>query len=153
MPGSHNDINIIDRSHLFSALAKMQAPQCRFEINGNWYDFGYYLADYQSQRNFASYQEAARKDVERAFSVLRSRFSIVTGPARFWKKEYLTAIMKTCVILHNMIVEDERGCNLPFDYDGGAHVSPFRAFTADFVDLLVTEKFDALTDISNYATT
>ncbi|POM65641.1 LOW QUALITY PROTEIN: Transposon protein, Pong sub-class [Phytophthora palmivora] len=36
IPGSHNDINIIDRSHLFSPLANMQAPQCRFEINGNW---------------------------------------------------------------------------------------------------------------------
>ena len=57
---------------------------------------------------FAQKQESARKDVERAFGVLQSRFAIVKNPALQWDKEKIGKIMRTCVILHNMIVENER---------------------------------------------
>jgi hypothetical protein len=57
---------------------------------------------------FAEHQEGARKDVERAFGVLQSRFAIVRRPARLWKRKSIGRIMLACVILHNMIVEDER---------------------------------------------
>ncbi|KAK2662142.1 hypothetical protein Ddye_000716 [Dipteronia dyeriana] len=53
-------------------------------------------------------QEACRKDVERAFGVLQSRFAIVAGPTRFWHKHILHDIMTTCIIMHNMIIADER---------------------------------------------
>ncbi|KAL1204383.1 hypothetical protein V5N11_034638 [Cardamine amara subsp. amara] len=53
-------------------------------------------------------QEACRKDVERAFGVLQSRFAIVAGPSRLWSKKVLHDIMTTCIIMHNMIIEDER---------------------------------------------
>ncbi|XP_056849348.1 uncharacterized protein LOC108831479 [Raphanus sativus] len=32
----------------------------------------------------------------------------VAGPARFWSKKVLHDIMTTCIIMHNMIIEDER---------------------------------------------
>ena len=57
---------------------------------------------------YAQHQEGARKDVEKAFGVLQSRFDIVTRPARFWKQVDVVNIMQACVILHNMIVEDEK---------------------------------------------
>ncbi|XP_048631045.1 uncharacterized protein LOC125605081 [Brassica napus] len=57
---------------------------------------------------FAERQESTRKDVERAFGVLQSRFAIVKNPALLWDKEKIGEIMRTCVILHNMIVENER---------------------------------------------
>ncbi|XP_048611755.1 uncharacterized protein LOC125586024 [Brassica napus] len=58
---------------------------------------------------FAERQESTRKDVERAFGVLQSRFAIVKNPVLLWDKEKIGRIMRTCVILHNMIVENERG--------------------------------------------
>ncbi|XP_058223192.1 uncharacterized protein LOC131332896 [Rhododendron vialii] len=102
-----------------------RAPPAHFVVNGSQYDTGYYLADgiypkwatlvqtiSQPQRrkkqHFARMQEACRKDVERAFGVLKARWAIVSGPARFWSEEDLGYIMKTCVILHNMIIEDQR---------------------------------------------
>ena len=60
------------------------------------------------KKYFAKAQEAVRKDVERAFGVLQAQFAIVRGPARMWDKATLRQIMTTCVIMHNMIVEDER---------------------------------------------
>ena len=60
-------------------------------------------------------QEACRKDVERAFGVLQSRFSIVAGQMRYWDKEVLRDIMITCIILHNMIIEDECDLSSPIE--------------------------------------
>jgi hypothetical protein len=55
---------------------------------------------------FAKLQEAIRKDVERAFGVLQAKWAIVGRPARFWSVQTMTIIMRCCVILHNMCVED-----------------------------------------------
>lgn len=57
---------------------------------------------------FAERQAAARKDVERAFGVLQARFAIVRQPALAYDEDVLADIMKACIIIHNMIVEDER---------------------------------------------
>ena len=121
MPGSHNVINVLQRSPLFVRLAEGQAPEVHYTINGHDYTMGYYLADsiYPSwatfvktilepqgnkKKYFALAQEACRKDVERAFGVLQARFAIVRGPARFWDDDKLSLIMRACVIMHNMII-------------------------------------------------
>ena len=66
---------------------------------------------------FAKAQEAYRKDVECAFEVLQARFAIVRGPARFFYQETLQDIIKACIILHNMIIEDERDEVEAVDFD------------------------------------
>jgi hypothetical protein len=45
MPGSHNDINVLDRSPLFADLTSGRAPSVTFTVNGQECDMGYYLAD------------------------------------------------------------------------------------------------------------
>jgi len=99
LPGSHNDINVLDRSFLFSDLVQGRAPPVNYTINDHNYTMGYYLADgiypqwatfvktiSSPQRNwrkhFVAAQESARKDVECAFGVLQVRFAIVRGPTR-----------------------------------------------------------------------
>lgn len=63
---------------------------------------------------FTERQESARKDVERAFGVLQARFAIIRKPALAWSVDLLWKIMMTCIIIHNMIVEDERDTYLNY---------------------------------------
>ena len=70
----------------------------------------------EKRKRFAQEQESARKDVERAFGVLQSRRGIVRYPANTWSMQKLWEGMTACVIMHNMIVEDERPERL---YDQG----------------------------------
>ena len=39
------------------------------------------------------------------------------GLARLWRTKALDYIMKACIILHNMIIEDERDTNGVEDFD------------------------------------
>ncbi|XP_013594769.1 PREDICTED: uncharacterized protein LOC106302917, partial [Brassica oleracea var. oleracea] len=123
--GTLNDINVLDRSPVFDDILQGRAPKVKFKVNNHTYRMAYYLTDgiYPNWSTliqsiplpqgpkaevFAERQESTRKDVERAFGVLQSRFSIVKNPALLWDKEKIGRIMRTCVILHNMIVENER---------------------------------------------
>ncbi|XP_047978689.1 uncharacterized protein LOC125220573 [Salvia hispanica] len=61
-----------------------------------------------SRKYFARAQESATcKDVERAFGVLQSRFALVKGPTRFFYQGDIADIMYACIIMHNMIIDDE----------------------------------------------
>jgi hypothetical protein len=50
----------------------------------------------------------AMKDVERCFGVLQARFAIIKNPSRHWNVDFISNIMFTCCILHNMILENEQ---------------------------------------------
>ncbi|WVZ70827.1 hypothetical protein U9M48_019463 [Paspalum notatum var. saurae] len=121
---SNNDINALQRSPVFSSYLKGQSTPVEFEVNGHTYNMGYYLADGiypewpafvksihhpmdTKTQHFSRRQESARKDIERAFGVLRARFAVVRGPAYGWYPKQVKKIMLCCIILHNMIVEDE----------------------------------------------
>ncbi|XP_058742373.1 uncharacterized protein LOC131614851 [Vicia villosa] len=97
--GSNNDINVLNQSNVFNDILEGRAATVQYTINGNPCNMGYYLADGiypewdtfvktismpqgEKRKLFAQHQESARKDVERAFGVLQSRFAIVHGPAR-----------------------------------------------------------------------
>jgi hypothetical protein len=84
--------------------------------------------------------KSAMKDVERAFKVLQARFAIVCGPARFFYPETLNDIMIACVILHNMIVEDERDNNGEEDFEYEQFNQPLEPVTSgptnDFMEFI-----------------
>lgn len=61
----------------------------------------------EKHKTFASMQEAARKDIERAFRVLQALWHIIREPARFTSLNDMKRILKTVVILHNMMVEEQ----------------------------------------------
>ena len=108
---------------------------------------------------FTQNQESARKNVERAFGVLQARFAIIQKPALAWSATMLWKIMMACIIIHNMIVEDERNTytnykdpqefsqeqseNVPGSSSGNAitfSVTPGRYDEYNFATLLATRE-------------
>ncbi|XP_010684968.2 uncharacterized protein LOC104899468 [Beta vulgaris subsp. vulgaris] len=141
-PGRYNDINVLDRSPLFNDVFEGRAPPVNYVINDHQYDMGYYLTDgiyprwaafiptiniprNEKESRFAQRQEGVRKDVERAFGVLQARFAIVRQPALARDREMLGTIKIACIIIHNMIVEDERD-SYSLHYDPNDYEEPPR---------------------------
>ena len=122
--GSNNDINVLHQSPVFDDVYDGKAPECPFVVNGATFKHEYYLADGiypqwatfvksftcatdAKKSKFKSAQESAHKDVERAFGVLKQRWSILRNPARGWSRAKLRNIMYACIILYNTILEYE----------------------------------------------
>ncbi|GJY33329.1 ALP1-like protein [Tanacetum coccineum] len=120
--GSNNDINVLYQSPIFNDLKSGRAPEIPFVANGVNYPSGYYLvdgiypelaplvktipepADDDHKRIlYKQKQESARKDVERAFGVLKKKWAILANPTRALRKDRIVSMMYTCIILHNMI--------------------------------------------------
>ncbi|GJT53001.1 ALP1-like protein isoform X1 [Tanacetum coccineum] len=124
MTGANNDINVLDNSSLFNDLLDDEAYVAPFVVNGVGYEKGYYLADIiylqwatfiksftvandSKPSYFKKRQESARKEVERAFGVLQGCWGI-QQPARQYHVNSIRRIMYSCIILHNMILEDQK---------------------------------------------
>ena len=121
---NNNNINVLDCSCLFDNLCKGIGLLAKFLVNNNKYSMVYYLGDsiypeYQTfvktipnpvgkqNKLFSSMQESIQKDVERAFGVLQARFHIITMPCKLWDANTIHTIVISCIILHNMNVEDK----------------------------------------------
>jgi hypothetical protein len=62
----------------------------------------------EKYRFFSMKQTSMRKDVEYTFGLLKKRFNILAIPDRSYSQRTLNLIMRICIILHNMIINDER---------------------------------------------
>jgi hypothetical protein len=104
-----------------------------FEVNGHTYNRYYLLAngvyprwsyflrpihELQDEKkvHFTKMQSVARKDVEHAFGILQARFKIVKNLCRQYELETMSNIMMYCIVLHNMIIQDEQGQNLESNF-------------------------------------
>ncbi|KAF8410529.1 hypothetical protein HHK36_003060 [Tetracentron sinense] len=97
--GSHNDINVLERSSLFTNLVQGEAPSVNYSINGHDYTTKYYLVDeiYSSWPTFVKAISCSRENKDKHFAAAQES-----------TRKNVKDIMKACIIIHNMIVEDER---------------------------------------------
>ena len=126
--GTLNDINIINLSPLTEAfingeMAKREADVVPFKIGTEEFNQLYLLVDgiYPSFSRFVkgykepigdfemaltTWQESARKDIERAFGVLQLKFQCIARPIKLRALHRIEALVTTALILHNMCVSD-----------------------------------------------
>ena len=124
-PGTLNDINIWDRSPLLRSFlnGEMDTIDFSYEINGKMFNKVFYLVDGiypelsrfcktisiplgRNQAKYSKWQEGSRKSVERAFGILQRKFQILTRPVELFYEEDIKDVVETCLILHNMMVEN-----------------------------------------------
>jgi hypothetical protein len=128
--GNFNDLNVLDRSNLQKMFIdgtmeclERQSGATPFEIAGEVFSQLFLLVDgiyppfsrfirgmkdplLNIDKVFTEWQESARKDIERAFGVLQSRFHWTRHPIMMHNPEGIVRRMKTILILHNMCVSD-----------------------------------------------
>jgi len=126
-PGSYNDTNVLASSPLMLDVnAGVWPPRnISYTLNGRTRRLLFYTADrgYPRYALFATphpipdtrkrsvynrLQEPVRKDAERLFAVMPSRFNIVLRPARFTSVFRMINTGKAAAILHNMAIECTR---------------------------------------------
>lgn len=123
-PGSLNDINIWDRSSLLKSFVDgsfAEDVDFEFKIGGREFTRLWLMVDGiypelcrfvktieeppdRRSAAFAKWQEAVRKDVERAFGVLKRKFQILERKMELWYIGDISSVVNTCIILHNMMV-------------------------------------------------
>ncbi|XP_042410271.1 uncharacterized protein LOC121999692 [Zingiber officinale] len=147
--GSRNDINVLNESPIFNEVLKGNAPEVNFIVNGTQYTKGLTDGIYPEcatfvksfscpkdlkRMKFKERQEAAKKDVERAFGVFQARWAIIRGPGRHWFMDKCKEIMYTCIILHNMIVEDEGHAISIWDREEQDTITANHGSTSEFAE-------------------
>nr|GEU90694.1 putative nuclease HARBI1 isoform X2 [Tanacetum cinerariifolium] len=73
------------------------------------------------QIKYKNVHEAARKDVERAFAILKKKLVTIKIPTRPMALKNITDMMYTCIILHNMIGKDNKRAISPEFYPDEQH--------------------------------
>jgi hypothetical protein len=101
MLGTNIDMNVLHRSPVFDHMTSGRMP--------NWPTFVKAIRHPYEEKKiyFTQMLESYRKDIERTFGVLQARWAVLRGPAYGWDRNRLTEIITACIIMHNMIVEDE----------------------------------------------
>nr|XP_043620035.1 putative nuclease HARBI1 [Erigeron canadensis] len=92
-PGSNNDINVLNQSPCMT----------------RWFTFvkAYPHPVDPKEKKFKRVQEAARKDIERVFGVLKGKWKILERRIRFYDLDKIGKVVEACCILHNMIIKDD----------------------------------------------
>jgi hypothetical protein len=128
--GCLNDINVLNRSPLLESMLdgslhdlEKEAGVVPYKIGEEEFDKLFFLVDgiypryvrfvksyklpiTQAQKWFSSWQEAVRKDIERAFGVLKGRWQVLARPIQLHKPDEIALRATCCFILHNMLVSD-----------------------------------------------
>lgn len=123
MPGSGNDINVLENSPLLDKIAAGTYPRpLQYMIAGEQRNKPYWFADgiypkypcfvlpdphptNKKEQLFSATQESIRKEVERAFARLQNKWHILSRASRFWSRDHMKTVVQCCVILHNMSID------------------------------------------------
>ena len=126
--GTLSDLNILDFSPFLDSLldgsfAELESAVVPYKINDKEFHKMYLLVDgiypkfsrfvktipyptTEAERKFSAWQEAARKDIERAFGVLQQMWQCIGRPFHQLTLKSIAIKVSCCMILHNMCMSD-----------------------------------------------
>ena len=156
--GALNDINILQLSPLMRRLtdgtftateiASGVVPfdigpfgtfkQCYMLVDGIYPPWCRFVRGFKEpvtipESRFSTWQEGARKDVERAFGVFQGKWKAVASPIHTMDPKSIASLVTCCLILHNMGVSERVMGNVNEKYDPGS---------VEFVEREVTAPHD-----------
>ena len=122
-PGNLNDITVLRSSPLVDLIATGDYPEEQYCLNGQVFIRPFILVDgiypawsifsktvphptNEKERRYKVLQERYRKDVERFFGIFKKQWKLLGQVLKKKRVSYISKIVVTCLILHNMNVED-----------------------------------------------
>lgn len=120
-----NDINILDSLSIVDKVINGEPSDFEYEVNKKLCNLCYYLVDekylnwvmfinslaeeiYKKEEAFSGAQEVVRKDVQRAFGVLSSKWHLLAKAYNYTGRNAIKCAAKTSIIIHNILVELRR---------------------------------------------
>ena len=150
--GTLNDLNILNISPLLEAwvdgsFCELESQVTPYKIGDQTFNLLYVLVDgiyprftrflkgfkepiSRPEKRYTTWQEACRKDVERAFGVLQIIFQWTARPILLRKLQAIADRVACCMIMHNMIVSDrimEGDVRAVYDPANGRDMPPYEA--------------------------
>ena len=61
----------------------------------------------KKEKLFAGWQEPTWKDIDCAFGVLQSKWQLLASPVEMWDEVHIQDMVTSCIILHNMMVQQQ----------------------------------------------
>ena len=126
--GTLNDVNILNLSPLTDMFLNGEMADLESEVtpytigdeafnqlfilvDGIYPKFSRFVKAYKEpvgdyEKALTSWQESARKDIERAFGVLQGKFQVLARPIVIRSLKLIEELVTCCLILHNMCVSD-----------------------------------------------
>jgi hypothetical protein len=156
--GSLNDLNILNLSPLLESLVdgsftelEQSSMLVPFEVAGNMFHRLFVLVDgiyppysrfvkgiqlplTDAEKRYTAWQEASRKDIERAFGVLQSPFQVMVRPFLGHSLKKISNVVSACLIMHNMCVSDR-----VMGGDVYARYNPANSLTIDEDEMIENE--------------
>ena len=125
-PGVLNDLNVLQSSPFTQLLYQKRIPNVTYSVAGQDFKHPFFLGDgiyprwpvfltaprnpsTAGQKRFTKRQESVRKDIERAFGVLKCRFRILKHGLFYRNLKKCDDCIQACFILHNLILESRLG--------------------------------------------
>jgi Plant transposon protein len=145
--GTLNDVNILNLSPFLSSILDgtfedLEMSCTPYEISGQYFNslfvcvdgiypkYARFVRGYKNpiserEKKFTEWQEACRKDIERAFGVLQGRWQCMQRPFHQMNLRLIGLRVAACLILHNMGVSDRVMDNVRDRYDPAKSVDDF----------------------------
>jgi hypothetical protein len=143
MPGSLNDINVLDHSPMVQdIMCGTFLPHIDYKIRGTTHDIPYLVADglypelpmlaktfahpaTKKGKLYSNMQESARNDAERIFGVVQTTGKVLNSPSSLWDQLELSRLTRCIFTLHYMITEHRRVSGVLDDEDQVEYAATF----------------------------
>ena len=160
--GTLNDINILNLSPFLESLLdgefeKLESTSVPFAIGQEVFNQLFILVDgiyprysrfvkgmkepvTEDEKTFTEWQEAARKDIERAFGVLQGKFQALATPIVLLDLKIIADLCSSSLILHNMCVSDRIMGDVRARYDPAYNLLPEKEVEIEYSEEFLQKK-------------
>ena len=105
----NGEMDVLEKEIVPFSIGEEEFKQLYILVDGIYPAYSRFVKSYKEpvgdeEKALTSWQELARKDIERAFGVLQAKFQFMARPILIQDLKLIEEVVTCCLILHNMCV-------------------------------------------------